>query len=256
MSKIAIIGGKGLCLPDYLDNVKELSVNTPFGNPDPVIYSGSYDGVELIHLSRYGREKAVPQSRVNYRANLYALKQLDCSFILASSTCRSLQEEIYPGEIIILDQFIDMTTQRLSGIYDDVKIMEEACLPMGDPFSEELRDHLVEAGIILGITVHTKGIVLSIEGPRLSSRAESNLFRNWGADVINMVTTPEVILANELGISYAALALCTGYDSWRVSDDASGKKDGEVILAENREKMIRMLTYAVRKIEQCDQGEL
>jgi 5'-methylthioadenosine phosphorylase len=255
MSRTAIIGGKGIGMPDYLDSVKELSVNTPFGIPDPVIYSGFFDGVEMIHLSRYGKE-AVPSSRINYRANLYALKQLDCSYILATSTCRSLQEEICPGEIIILDQFIDMTTQRLSGIYDDLKTLETGSLPMGDPFSEELRDHLVEAAIVLGITVHTKGIVLSIEGPRLSSRAESNLFRNWGADVINMVTTPEVILANELGIPYAALALCTGYDSWRVNDDLSGEKDGEAILVANREKMIRMLTYAVRKIEQQDQGEL
>jgi 5'-methylthioadenosine phosphorylase len=256
MSKTAIIGGKGLSVPDYLNSVKELSVNTPFGIPDPVIYSGIFDGVEVIHLSRYGKEKAVPPSRINYRANLYALKQLDCRYILATSTCRSLQEEICPGEIIILDQFIDMTTQQLSGIYDDLKTLETGSLPMGDPFSEELRDHLVEAAIVMGITVHTKGIILSIEGPRLSSRAESNLFRNWGADVINRVTTPEVILANELGIPYAALALCTGYDSWRINDDASGEQDGEAILVTNREKMIRMLTYAVRKIEQHDQGEL
>ncbi len=256
MSKIAIIGGKGLGMPDYLDNVKEISVINPFGVPDPVIFSGFFDGVEVIHLSRYGKEKTVPPSRTNYKANLYALKKLDCSHILAAATCRSLQEEICPGEIIILDQFIDMTTQRLSGIHEDLKTLETACLPMGDPFSEELRDHLVEAAIVLGVTVHTKGIVLSIEGPRLSSRAESNLFRNWGADVINMVTTPEVIMANELGIPYATLALCTGYDSWRVNDDPSGEKDVETILTENRDMMIRMLTYAVRKIEQHDQGEL
>jgi len=256
MSKIAIIGGKGLELPDYLEKVKEMKVDTPFGNPCPVIYSGVFDGVEILHLARNGKEKTVRPSGINHKANLYALKKLDCGQILASATSRSLREEICPGDIIILDQFIDMTATRIPDFYGDPKIPESDSLPMGEPFSEELRDHLVEAAIVQGITVHTKGVILSVEGPRFSSRAESNLFRNWGADIINMVTAPEVILANEIGIPYAALVLCTGYDSWRTGDEPLVKKEGQSILDESHEKMIRMLTYAVRKIEQCDQGEL
>jgi len=246
MSKIAIIGGRGIETPDFLTNVKRLSVSTPFGEPSPVIYSGNVNGLEVIHLSRHGEESSPDLYRINYRANLYALKLLECEYILASATCRSLQEEIFPGEMIILDQFIDMTTQRISGIYDDLHPGESHYRPLGEPFSDELRDHLVEAAIVQGITVHTKGIVLSIEGPRFSSRAESKLYRNWGADVINMYTAPEVILANELGIPYATLALCTAFDSWRHDDGQI--PDAATLIAENREKLVKVLIYAMNKI--------
>jgi 5'-methylthioadenosine phosphorylase len=249
MSKIAIIGGEGLEMPDYLENVKRLKVETPFGLPDPMIYSGFFEGAEVIHLSRRGNGTDVPPVKINYKANLYALKQQSCSHILASVTCRSLQEEICPGEIITPDQFIDLTTQSISGFYDDLRPGEAIYGPMRDPFSCELCDHLIEAAIIQGITIHTKGIVLSINGPRFSSRAESNLYRSWGADVINMFTAPEVILANELGMSYAALALCTGYDSWRNCDETSEGENSGAIIASNHEKIMHMLTYAIRKIE-------
>jgi 5'-methylthioadenosine phosphorylase len=235
MSKIAIIGSRGLERPDYLTNVKKLSVTTPFGDPNPVIYSGMFEGIEVIHLSRRGLDDSIPSSKINFKANLYALKQLNCTHILAASICRSLQEEICPGEIIILDQFIDMTTQRLSGIFEDMN------------GGTELRDHLVEAAIVQGITVHTKGTVLSIEGPRFSSRAESNLYRHWEADVINMVTAPEVILASELGIPYAALAICTSYDSWRVSDDIAVVEEN--VMAGYHDKVLAMIKYALKKIE-------
>jgi 5'-methylthioadenosine phosphorylase len=246
MSKIAIIGSRGLERPDYLTGIKKLSVTTPFGDPNPVMYSGMFEGIEVIHLSRRGLGDSIPSSKINFKANLYALKQQNCTHILAATICRSLQEEICPGEIIILDQFIDMTTQRLSGIFEELN-GETAYQPMEEPFSCELRDHLVEAAIVQGITVHTKGTVLSIEGPRFSSRAESNLFRNWDADVINMVTAPEVILASELRIPYAALAICTGYDSWRVGDDTAVVEDH--VLAEYHDKVLGLIKYALKKIE-------
>jgi 5'-methylthioadenosine phosphorylase len=246
MSKIAIIGSRGLERPDYLTNVKKLSVTTPFGDPNPVMYSGIFEGIEVIHVSRRGLDDSIPSSKINFKANLYAIKQEHCTHILAATVCRSLQEEICPGEIIILDQFIDMTTQRLSGIFEDVN-GGAVYQPMDEPFSCELRDHLIEAAIVQGITVHTKGTVLSIEGPRFSSRAESNLFRHWDADVINMVTAPEVILASELGIPYAALAICTGYDSWRANDDAVVVQDH--VMAEYHDKVLGMIKYALKKIE-------
>jgi 5'-methylthioadenosine phosphorylase len=249
MSRIAIIGDNGLEIRDHLKDVKELSVSTPFGLPHPVIYSGLFEGIEIIHLCRHGKENAVSPARINHKANMYALKLQNCSHILASTTCRSLQEEICPGEIIIPDQFIDQTTQLNSGIYDDLKPGVSVYLPMGEPFSAELCDHMVEAAIVQGITVHTKGIVLSIDGPRFSSRAESNLYRTWGADVINLVTSPEVILANELGIPYAALALCTGYDSWRTGEPDQEAGNGKAIVSDNRDKIMRILTYVLKKIE-------
>jgi len=246
MSKIAIIGSKGLERPDYLTNVKKLSVTTPFGDPNPVMYSGMFEGIEVIHLSRRGLDDSIPSSKINFKANLYALKQQDCTHIIAATICRSLQEEICPGEIIILDQFIDMTTQRLSGIFEDLN-GGMIYRPLEEPFSSELRDHLVEAAIVQGITVHTKGTVLSIEGPRFSSRAESNLYRHWDADVINMVSAPEVILATELGIPYASVAICTGYDSWRVNDGSVRVEHH--VMAGFHDKVLSMIKYALKKIE-------
>jgi 5'-methylthioadenosine phosphorylase len=246
MSKVAIIGSRGLERPDYLTNIKKLSVTTPFGKPNPVMYSGMLDGIEVIHLSRRGLDDSIPPSKINFKANLFALKQLKCTHILAATICRSLQEEICPGEIIIPDQFIDMTTQRLSGVFEEMN-GGTVYQPMEEPFSCELRDHLVEAAIVQGITVHTKGTVLSIEGPRFSSRAESNLYRHWNADVINMVTAPEVILASELCIPYAALAICTSYDSWRIHDDAAVLEDH--MLAEYQEKVLAMIKYTLKRIE-------
>jgi 5'-methylthioadenosine phosphorylase len=247
--KAAIIGGTGHALPDYLTNVKEVFVDTPFGKPDPVIYSGRYDGLDIFHLARNGKNHELPPTKINYRANLYALKQLGCSYIIATGTCGSLQEEICPGEVIILNQFIDMTKQPVTGIHEELNPGESNYVSMAEPFSEELRDHLIESAIVQGITVHTKGIAISIDGQRSSSRAESNLYRSWKADVINMTTAPEAILANELGISYAALSLCTGYDSWRMSDVTVDVSEKMSIVTGNHDRIIRLLTYALKKIE-------
>jgi 5'-methylthioadenosine phosphorylase len=247
MIKAAVIGGKGHELPDYLTNVREISLDTPYGKAGPVLYSGSYDGMEVIHLPRHGKDQMILPARINYRANLFALRQLGCTHILSTSTCGSLQEEICPGECIILDQFIDMTKQTVSGIHEELA-PGERYVSLAEPFSEEMRDHLIESAIVQGITVHTKGIVISIDGFRSSSRAESNLYRKWGADVINMTTAPEVILANELNIPYAGLTLCTGYDSWRIGE-APEAGQIKAIIADNRERIIRMLTYTLKKIE-------
>jgi len=248
MIKTAIIGGRGNELPDYLTDVKELTLDTPFGKAGPVIYSGKFNGMEVYHIPRHGADQAITPAKINYRANLYALKQLDCSYILSTSTCGSLQEEICPGECIILDQFIDMTKQQVSGIHEELA-PGERYVSLAEPFSEELRDHLIESAIVQGITIHTKGIVISIDGFRSSSRAESNLYRKWGADVINMTTAPEVILANELNIPYAALTLCIGYDSWRTGE-AMQAEQIKAIVAENRDKINRLLIYTLQKIGQ------
>jgi 5'-methylthioadenosine phosphorylase len=247
--KAAIIGGTGLALPDYLTKVKEVHVDTPFGKPDPVIYSGQCDGIDVFHLARNGKNHELPPTKINYRANMYALKKLGCSYILATGTCGSLQEEICPGEVIIFNQFIDMTKQPVTGIHEELNPGESNFVSMAEPFSEELRDHLIESAIIQGITVHTKGVTISIDGQRSSSRAESKLYRSWGADVVNMTTAPEVILANELGISYAALSLCTGYDSWRVGDITNDPNEKRMLIQDNHDRIIRLLTYAVKRIQ-------
>jgi 5'-methylthioadenosine phosphorylase len=248
--KAAIIGGTGHALPDYLINVKEISVETPFGLTNPVIYCGQYNEMEIFHLARNGKNHELPPTKINYRANMYALSKLGIKYILATSTCGSLQEEICPGEVIIFDQFIDMTKQPVTGILEELNPKESNYVSLAEPFSEELRDHLIESAIVQGITVHTKGIVISIDGQRSSSRAESNLYRSWKADVINMTTAPEVILARELGIAYAALSLCTGYDSWRISNQPYDPAEKMLLVNENHDKILRLITYALNKISE------
>jgi 5'-methylthioadenosine phosphorylase len=247
--KIAIIGGTGLALPNYLTKVKDVHVDTPFGKPEPVIYSGIYDGMEVFHLARNGRNHELPPTKINYRANMYAMKTLGIDKIFATGTCGSLQEEICPGEVIIFDQFIDMTKQPVTGIHEELHPGESNFVSMAEPFSSELRDCLIESAIVQGITVHTKGITISIDGQRSLSRAESKLYRCWGADVVNMTTAPEAILANELGMAYAALSLCTGYDSWRYDDNSTDPNEKMDIVKSNHDRIIRLLTSALKKIE-------
>ena len=237
--KIAIIGGTGFALPDYLKNPK-----------DPVIYNGKYEGIEIFHLSRNGKNHELPPTKINYRANMYAMKQLGCTHIIATGTCGSLQEEICPGEVIIFDQFIDMTKQPVTGICEELSPGTSNFVSMAEPFSEELRDCLIESAIVQGITVHTKGVTISIDGQRSSSRAESKLYRCWGADVVNMTTAPEAILANELGIAYAAVSLCTGYDSWRHEDNSADPNEKMNIVNYHHERIVRLLTNALKKIEE------
>lgn len=248
--KVGIIGGTGLDHPKYLGKVKKIQADTFFGKPGSPIYSGYLEGLEVFHLARHGEEHTIPSTRVNYRANMLALKELGCSYIISTSTCGSLQEEICPGEFIVLDQFIDLTRQRATSIYDGSEAGEHRYTSMARPFSEELRDHLVEGAIVNGFTVHTKGTVITIEGPRFSTRAESNLYRSWKADVINMTTAPEAIIANELDIPFATIALCASYDSWRTETSSPTPPDIMEIINGNTGKLMVIITHALLKISQ------
>ncbi|UCH13576.1 MAG: MTAP family purine nucleoside phosphorylase [Bacteroidales bacterium] len=248
MNKIAIIGGTGLENIKFLEKAKETKVETPYGNPSPGIETGNYNGLEIVHLSRHGKKHSISSTNVNYRANLYALKQLGCSHILSTTACGSLQEEICPGELVVLDQFIDLTKHIVTTINEEAKPGELKYTPMANPFSGELRDHLIEAAVVLGLTIHTKGTVITIEGHRFSTRAESNLYRAWGADVINMSTAPEAILANELGIPYAAIAVCTDYDSWRTDIKPPATEEMLGILNSSAGKMIELIKKALTRL--------
>jgi 5'-methylthioadenosine phosphorylase len=253
MMKVGIIGGTGLEHPKYLGKAKKNIAETPFGKPSSPLYTGSFDGMEVVHLARHGEDHTIPSTQVNYRANIYALKERDCSFIIATSTCGSLQEEICPGEFIVLDQFIDLTKHRHDSIFEELKPGEVRYTPMAEPFSEDLRDHLIEGAILSGFTVHTKGTVITIEGPRFSTRAESNLYRSWKADVINMTTAPEVIVSNELRIPYATIAICTEYDSWRTDTLSPSPAEIMEIINGNTGKLIKVLTHALKKLNQVEE---
>lgn len=253
MSKVGIIGGTGLEYPRYLEKVEKVQTETPLGKPSSPLYIGILDGIEVVHIARHGEEHNIPSTKVNYAANIYALKKMDCSYIIATSTCGSLREEICPGEFIVLDQFIDFTKHRVDNIFEELKVGELRYTPMANPFSEDLRDHLIEGAIVNGITVHTKGTVITIEGRRFSTRAESNLYRSWKADVINMTTAPEVILSNELCIPFAAVALCIEYDSWRTDSENPSTSEIMELITNNTEKFNKILIHALKKISQPEE---
>jgi 5'-methylthioadenosine phosphorylase len=248
MNKIAIIGGTGLEDLKFLEKAKETKVKTPYGDTSSEIITGKHNSLDVIHLARHGKEHTIPATHVNHRANIYALKKLECTHILSTTVCGSLQEEICPGELVVVDQFIDLTKQITTTINEEHKPGELKYTPMANPFSDELRDHLIEAAVLLGLTIHTKGTVITIEGHRFSTRAESNLYRAWGADIINMSTAPEAILANELGIPYAAVALCTDYDSWRTDIKPPTPEEILDILNNNAGKMIELIRKALARL--------
>ncbi|KNC77455.1 S-methyl-5'-thioadenosine phosphorylase [Sphaeroforma arctica JP610] len=218
---VGIIGGTGLDDPDFLADREEKYVDTPFGKPSDALIIGKIGGVDCVLLARHDRAHTTYPSNINFRANVWALKQEGCTHVVVSTACGSLREEIAPGHLVVLDQGIDRTTKRASTFYDNsAEGIEGVChVPMGDPFHPRLRQVVIDCMKDLDITHHTKGTMVSIEGPRFSTRAESLMFRAWGGDVINMTTFPEVALAKEAGIMYASVAAATDYDCWHESEE-------------------------------------
>ncbi|MEW6670592.1 MAG: S-methyl-5'-thioadenosine phosphorylase [Thermodesulfobacteriota bacterium] len=214
MVKVGIIGGSGLDDPDILKNASELEVETPYGKPSAPLALGRIGGVDVALLARHGRKHQFSPSQVNYRANIHALKEQKVTHIIATTACGSLREEIGRGDLVIVDQFIDFTRRRKTTFFDSFE-NGAAHTAMADPFDAGLRQKLFNTSTALGYKTHDKGTVITIEGPRFSTRAESRMFRIWGADVINMSVAPEAILANEAGIPYAVVAMSTDYDCWK-----------------------------------------
>lgn len=243
--KIGIIGGTGLDDPKIMQNAQELEVETPFGKPSSKLTIGQIEGKEVVILARHGKDHSIMPTKVNYRANIWAIKEAGCSHILATTACGSLKEEIKPGDLVFLDQFIDNTKHRPLTFYED-KVIHT---PMADPFCAKLRALLVKSAKELGIAHHEKGIIVTIEGPRFSTRAESFMFRSWGADAVNMSTVPEVILAREIGICYQSIAMSTDYDCWK-----EGEEDvtWEMIVArmkENADNVKKLLLSVIPKVD-------
>jgi len=250
--KVGIIGGSGLDNPELLADRTELKIDTPYGPPSDALICGQIGGVEVCILARHGRKHTIFPTAVNYRANIYALKAAGCTMILVTTACGSLREELVPGHLVMIDQYIDRTTKRPSTFYDasvaDVRGVMH--LPQGDPFSGTLRQLLLETCQELGYgdRVHSKGTMVSIEGPRFSSRAESHMFRAWGADLINMTTVPEVNLAGEAGLPYAAIALSTDYDCWKEHEESVSVDSVLAVLKANVESATKLLTAVIPKI--------
>jgi 5'-methylthioadenosine phosphorylase len=219
VTKIGIIGGSGLDDPHLLEDAKELDIITPYGRPSSTLKCGRISGVEVALIARHGRKHTIPPTQVNYRANVWALKEQGCTHIIATSAVGSLRDEIERGHLVVLDQFIDFTKHRYTTFHEHFAEGNAVHTPMAEPFDHNLRARLVKACQDLNLKHHPDGTVITIEGPRFSTKAESHMFRAWGADVINMSIAPEAILANELKIPYAAVAMSTDYDCWKESEE-------------------------------------
>jgi 5'-methylthioadenosine phosphorylase len=235
--KIGIIGGSGLDDPRLMKGAKEKAVKTPYGAPSSRLTIGTIDGVRTVILARHGKDHSIYPTGVNYRANIFALKKEGCSHILATTAVGSLRERIRPGDLVFPDQFIDHTRHRALTFHDE-KVIHT---PMSDPFCSELRRLLAESAKRLKLRHHKQGTVITIEGPRFSTRAESHMFRAWGADVINMSTVPEVILAREAGMCYQAIAMSTDYDCWKEGEEPVTWETVLRIMTHNADNVKRLL---------------
>lgn len=249
MIRIGIIGGSGLENPEILQSSEEKFVETPYGVPSSSLLCGTINGTEIVILSRHGRLHTIPPSKVNNRANIFALNYAGCTHVITSTACGSLREEICRGDLIIPDQFIDFTRHRNITFFEEFKPGKMNHTPMADPFDENLRNLIISTARNIGLTIHEKGTLVTIEGPRFSTRAESKMFRIWGADIINMSIAPEVILANELGLPYATIALSTDYDCWKEDEIPVSWEDVIDVFNRNVKNVLRLITEVIREVK-------
>ena len=236
--------------PRILKGAREVYVTTKFGNPSSGLTVGKINDVEAVVLARHGKRHTINPTNVNYRANIWALKEQGCTHIIATTACGSLREEIKPGDLVFCDQFIDRTTKRTSTFYESDKVCH---IPMAEPFCKRLRSLLVETASEMSLKNHNKGTVVTIEGPRFSTKAESHMFRQWDADVINMSTVPEVVLAREAGICYAIVAMSTDYDVWKEHEQGVDIQMVLQTMKQNAENVKKLLIATIPKInyEEC-----
>ncbi len=213
---IGVIGGSGLYDIDGLEGASWVKVATPWGKPSDDILVGRLNGTPIAFLPRHGRGHVHAPSDINARANIDALKRLGCTDVLAVSAVGSLREDYRPGDVVLVDQFIDRTFARVKSFFGTGCV---AHVGFSDPTCPRLSD-AVATGITAGTTLHRAATYLAMEGPQFSTRAESNLYRSWGADVIGMTAMPEAKLAREAELCYASLAMVTDYDCWHPGHDA------------------------------------
>ncbi len=245
MAKTGIIGGSGLENPDILSSSCRINAETPYGKPSSELLCGSLNGSEIVILSRHGWRHTIPPSKVNNRANIYALKDIGCTHIITTTACGSLRQEIGRGDLVIPDQFIDFTRHRDITFFEEFEPGKMKHTPMADPFDRNLRELIIAAAENSGLHVHRTGTVITIEGPRFSTRAESKMFRIWGADIINMSLAPEVALANELGIPYATIAMSTDFDCWKEDEIPVSWEEVLRVFGENVGKVFRLLQTVI-----------
>lgn len=213
---IGIIGGSGLYDIDGLHQVNRLTVATPFGSPSSPVVLGELDGVRVAFLSRHGHGHRFSPSEINYRANIYAMKAIGVRRVISVSAVGSMKESIRPGDVVLPDQFIDLTKRRVSTFFEGGIV---AHVGFGEPVCASLATSLLAAGRSVGATAHQGGTYVCMEGPQFSTKAESHLYRQWGVSVIGMTNLPEAKLAREAELCYATVALVTDYDCWHETEE-------------------------------------
>jgi 5'-methylthioadenosine phosphorylase len=213
-SVLGVIGGSGFYQIDGLEAVEQVELTTPFGPPSDSYYRGRLGDTDVIFLARHGRGHRILPSELNYLANIYGMKKLGAQYLVSVSTAGSMKEHIAPGDLAVVSQFVDHTYQRRPTFFGDGIV---AHVSLADPVCVQLSRDLTEAARLAGARVHENAVYLCIEGPQFSTRAESNLYRTWGVDVISMTAMQEARLAREAELCYAVLALVTDYDCWHES---------------------------------------
>ena len=246
MVKIGIIGGSGLDDPKIIKNPVENIVETEYGKPSSPLIEGMIKGQHVVILARHGKDHSIYPTGVNYRANIKALENAGCTHILATTAVGSLRQEIKPGNLVFPDQFIDFTKHRNLTFFDKTVIHT----PMADPFCPTLRKMLAETTDKMKLPHTDNATVVTIEGPRFSTRAESKMFRLLGADVINMSTIPEVILAREVKICYAVIAMSTDYDAWKKNEEPVTWDMIVRRMKENSDNVKKLLLEVIPKIKE------
>ena len=215
IATLAVIGGSGLYSMPGLADISELDPDTPFGKPSAPIVLGTLNNLRVAFLARHGLGHHISPSEVNYRANIFALKSLGVEGIVSISACGSLREDYAPGHIVIPDQIYDNTHLRARSFFGDGLV---AHISVADPFCRDLSGQLETAVKFTGAVAHQGGVLITIEGQRFSTKAESNTYRAWGMSIIGMTTSPEAFLAREAEICYAVMAHVTDYDVWHISE--------------------------------------
>nr|MBF0221735.1 S-methyl-5'-thioadenosine phosphorylase [Desulfobulbaceae bacterium] len=245
MIKVGIIGGSGLDNPDILQDAREVEVETSYGNPSSSLTCGNINSVDVVILARHGKDHSIYPSGVNFRANIAALKEQGCTHILAATAVGSLRLEIEPGHLVFPDQFIDFTRKRVVTFFDQGHVVHT---PMSVPFCPNLQGLLAKTAAQLDIPFHSKKTVVTIEGPRFSTKAESHMFRSWNADIINMSTVPEVTLAREMKLHYATVAMSTDYDCWHDEEEPVTWEMIVATMKENAHNVIRLFVETIPRI--------
>lgn len=248
--RIGIIGGSGLYKMEALKDVREVEVDTPFGKPSDALIVGTLEGTPVAFLARHGRNHTLLPSELPFRANIYAMKSLGVEYLISASAVGSLQAEAKPLDMVLPDQFIDRTKGRVSTFFGEGIV---AHIAFGDPVCKNLAAVLGEAIASLDlpdVTLHRGGTYVCMEGPAFSTRAESNLYRSWGATVIGMTNLPEAKLAREAEIAYATLALVTDYDCWHPDHDSVTVEMVISNLTKNAVNAQRVIQETVRRLAQ------